>query len=146
MPTEHPTPTIAELDRDGALQEALAAAGGTTRAGFLAAALGSAGALAGLPNVAGAARGPKRDTAILNYALVFEYLQAGFYTEAESLGTIRAMGAERETWARTLGAHERAHVTILKDVLGRKAVARPFFDYRGVTEDGDERESNRVVA
>ena len=48
------------------------------------------------------------------------------------------MGAERETWARTLGAHERAHVTILKDVLGRKAVARPFFDYRGVTEDGDD--------
>lgn len=137
MPEPLPTPTIAEVDRDGALQEAYAAEGGTTRAGFLAATLGGAVALVGLADVAGAAPGPKRDTAILNYGLVFEYMQAGFYTEAESLGTIGEMGAEREAWARTLGAHERAHVAIIKDVLGRKAVAKPFFDYRGVTEDGD---------
>lgn len=131
-------PTLSQIDADGAIQEALADASGSTRAHFLrTAALGSAAFLAGLAEPAVAARGPKQDTAILNYALVFEYLQAGFYTEAESLGTIRAMEAERETWARTLGAHERAHVTILKDVLGRRAVGKPFFDYRGVTEDPD---------
>lgn len=70
-------------------------------------------------------------------ALAFEYLQAGFYTEAEALGTIRGMGARRELWASTLGAHERAHVVILKSVLGRRAARKPFFDYRGVTEGID---------
>jgi hypothetical protein len=128
--------TLAQLDADGALEEALVAATGSTRTQFLrSAALGSAALLTGLSDSATASPGPRQDTAILNYALAFEYLQAGFYTEAESLGTIRAMDAERERWARTLGAHERAHVRILKDVLGRRAAARPFFDYRGVTED-----------
>jgi hypothetical protein len=131
-------PTLAEIDADGALQEAVEAAGRASRADFLrTAALGSAALLAGLPGSAGAAQGPEQDIAILNYGLVFEYLQAGFYTEAESLGTVRAMEPERERWARTLGSHERAHVEILKDVLGRRAVAKPFFDYRGVTEDAD---------
>ena len=140
MPMADPRsrPTLSQIDADGAIQEAVEAAGASTRARFLrTAALGSATLLAGLSKPAVAARGPKQDTAILNYALVFEYLQAGFYTEAESLGTIRAMEPERETWARTLGAHERAHVRILKDVLGRRAVSRPFFNYRGVTEDPD---------
>lgn len=137
MPDPHRDPTLEHIDADGAIGEALDGIG-PTRAGFLrTAALGSAALLAGLADVAPAARGPKQDTAILNYALVFEHLQAGFYTEAESLGTIKSMDAERELWARTLGAHERAHVKILKEVLGRRAVARPFFDYRGVTEDPD---------
>lgn len=128
--------TLAQLDADGAIEEALDAAAGSSRAQFLrSAALGSAALLGGLSDTAAASRGPKQDTAILNYALAFEYLQAGFYTEAEAVGTIRAMDAERERWARTLGAHERAHVRILKDVLGRRAAAKPFFDYRGVTED-----------
>jgi rubrerythrin len=135
MPDPHRDPTLERIDADGAIGEALDGIG-PTRAGLLrTAALGSAALLAGLADVAPAARGPKQDTAILNYALVFEHLQAGFYTEAESLGTVRAMDAERERWARTLGAHERAHVRILKDVLGRRAVAKPFFNYRGVTED-----------
>jgi hypothetical protein len=30
---------------------------------------------------------------------------------------------------------ERAHVTALKDALGRAAVKRPAFNFRGVTED-----------
>jgi Ferritin-like domain len=135
----HSRPTLAQLDADGAIEEALDAAAGTTRAQFLRSApLGGAALLAGLSDTAAAGPGQKRDTAILNYALAFEYLQAGFYTEAETLGTIRAMDAERERWARTLGAHERAHVRILKDVLGRRAAAKPFFDYRGVTEDPNE--------
>jgi hypothetical protein len=132
-------PTLAEVDADGAVHEALAAGVGSTRADILRrAALASAALLLGLAEPAAAGRGPKQDTAILNYGLTFEYLQAGFYTEAESLGTIRAMDAEHERWARTLGAHERAHVRILRDVLGRKAVKKPFFDYRGITEDPGE--------
>jgi Ferritin-like domain len=127
-----------QVDRDGALLEALDGVVGGTRADFLRrAALGSAallGALAAPDLGATAPAGARRDTAILNSALAFEYLQAGFYTEAEALGTIRRMRPERELWARTLGAHERAHVVILKSVLGRQAARRPFFDYRGVTE------------
>ena len=132
----HNHQTLAQLDADGALEEALDAAAGSTRSQFLhSATLGSAVLLAGLWDTAIASPGPKQDTAILNYALAFEYLQAGFYTEAESLGTIRAMDAEQERWARTLGAHERAHVRILKAVLGPRAAAKPFFNYRGLTED-----------
>jgi hypothetical protein len=129
-------PTLGQIDADGAIEEAHDAALGSTRSHVLrSAALGSAALLAGLSEMAEAARGPRQDTAILNYALAFEYLQAGFYTEAESLGTVRAMEAERERWARTLGAHERAHVKILRGVLRRRAAPKPFFDYRGVTED-----------
>ena len=36
-----------------------------------------------------------------------------------------------------MGAHERAHVKGLKAVLGRKAVARPKFNFRGATESAD---------
>jgi hypothetical protein len=135
---QHARVTIEELDRDGALLEAIEGVAGSTRADFVRrAAIGSGGLLAALaaPGAAPAARGKAQDIAILNYGLAFEYLQSGFYTEAESLGTVRAMSAERELWARTLGAHERAHVRIIKEVLGKRAVKKPFFDYRGVTED-----------
>jgi Ferritin-like domain len=136
MTDGHSLPTLAEIDADGAIQEALDGVVGSTRSQFLrSAALGSAALIAGLSETAEAAPSAKQDTAILNYALAFEYLQAGFYTEAESLGTIKAMEADRERWARTLGAHERAHVRILKGVLRRRAAPKPFFDYRGVTED-----------
>jgi hypothetical protein len=36
-----------------------------------------------------------------------------------------------------LGSVERAHVAALRDALGPAAVARPFFDFRGTTEDED---------
>jgi hypothetical protein len=135
------TPTLAEVDRDGALLEALDAVVGRTRAEFLRrAAVGSAamlGALTAPATADGAGPGKKRDTAILNYGLAFEYLQAGFYTEADQLGTVAEMSQEQALWARTLGAHERAHVRILKKVLGPSAARKPFFNYRGVTEDPD---------
>jgi Ferritin-like domain len=130
--------TIEALDRDGALHEALTGILGGTRAEFLRrAALGSAALLGALATPAHAGGGHARDLAILNYGLAFEYLQAGFYTEAETVGTVRRMSRERATWARTLGAHERAHVRILKQVLGKSAEPRPFFDYRGVTESAE---------
>ena len=72
------------------------------------------------------------DVDILNYALTLEYLQAAFYTEAERLGALKG---DFRRQARIVGAHERAHVTALRDVLGRRAVNRPKFDFRGVTED-----------
>ena len=45
-------------------------------------------------------------------------MQASFYTEADSMGTIGRMTARKQRWAEVLGAHERAHVRIIKQVLG----------------------------
>jgi hypothetical protein len=121
--------TLGALDRDEALSDALAQLFGSTRAGFLrTAALGSAAMLAGLSAPADA-DAAVTDVDILQFGLRFERLQATFYTQADELGTIARMSNAKQEWARTLGAHERAHVRIIKKVLGPKAEPRPFFDF-----------------
>jgi Ferritin-like domain len=141
MSTETPrTPTLGEIDRDGAISELLESTHGRSRAEFLRSlCIGSAALLGGLAAARNAEAGasPARDVEILNYGLTFEYMQAGFYTEADRVGTIGAMDERRRLWAETLGAHERAHVRILRAVLGRKAAAKPTFNYHGVTEEQD---------
>lgn len=133
--TIHDVPDLVceDLDRDGALREAAAGLERSSRAGFLGALAGglAAAAALGRPPVAGAALA-KSDVAILNYALTLEYLQDAFYTEAERKGALSGPAARL---ARVVGAVERAHVKALREVLGKRAVARPFFDFRGVTED-----------
>jgi hypothetical protein len=131
--------TLASVDRDEALTEALAGMCGWTRAELLrGAALGGGAMIAALANPAGADAAQLDDTAILNFALRFERLQATFYTEAEQLGTVAKMSERKSGWARTLGAHERAHVEIIKKVLGPKAEGRPKFDFGGDTESADD--------
>lgn len=132
--------TLGELDRDGALLESIAALYGASRAAFLRTAFfGGAALLAGLaaPPSAAAATSPRQDVLILNFDLIFEYLQSAFYVGAVREGTVAAMAPEKRRWAQVLGAHELAHVKILKSVLGRKAVAKPFFNFHGVTESED---------
>jgi rubrerythrin len=125
--------TLGELDRDGAVQEAVEQVTGDTRAGFLGkAVVGGAAVLGALAAPAAGKAAANSDVAILNYALTLEYLQAAFYTETERLG---AVGGELKQVPRQLGAVERAHVSALKDALGRAAVKRPAFNFRGVTED-----------
>jgi rubrerythrin len=121
-----------QLDVDGALAEAH---DGLTRAGFIVAAgtAAAAGVLAARPEAAHAAI-PASDQEILNYALVLEYLQAAFYTEAERAKALTGRTAKA---ARVVGAVERAHVKAFRDLLGRKAVGRPHFDFQGVTESND---------
>jgi hypothetical protein len=124
--------TLGELDRDGAIREAVAHAG-DTRARFLGkAVVGGAALLGALTAPARAGATTSSDVAILNYALTLEYLQAAFYTEAERLGAIRG---DLKQIPRQLGAVERAHVAAIQAALGRAAVKRPAFDFRGVTED-----------
>lgn len=133
------TLTLHELDRDGALSEAIADLYGDTRAQFLRkAAFGGGAMLAALAVPAPAVAAKSVDRTILNFDLVFEYLQASFYTETEKVGTVRRMPEEKARWARVLGAHERAHVRILKKVLGRAAVGKPFFDFGGASESVDK--------
>ena len=127
--------TLDDIDRDEAIAEGLHSVYGESRAAFLRkAAFGSAALVAAFAAPPAFAASPKQDVATLNFDLVFEFLQSSFYTGAVRDGTVAGMRPEKERWARVLGAHELAHVTILKSVLGKKAVAKPFFNFRGVTE------------
>ena len=132
-----PSPlTLDGIDESGAIAEALDGLYGSSRAAFLRrAAFGGAAMLAALaaPDAVAATR--RRDNHILNFDLVFEYLQSTFYLSAVRVGTVDRMAPKKQVWAHTLGAHELAHVRILKTVLGRKAVGKPFFNFHGVTED-----------
>jgi hypothetical protein len=126
--------TLRDVDRDEAVTEAIAELCGSTRAQLLrGAALGSAAMLAALSRPA-AASAALSDVGILNFGLTFERLQATFYTQAEELGTIGKMSRAKQRWAQTLGAHERAHVRIIKQVLGRKAGPSPAFDFGNANE------------
>jgi hypothetical protein len=125
--------TLSAVDRDEALSEAIAELYGHTRADFLrGTALGGAAMLAAFAAPSEAAA-QVTDLQILNFGLRFERLQASFYTEADSIGTIGRMPADKQEWAEVLGAHERAHVRIIKKVLGRRAERRPFFDFGDAT-------------
>jgi rubrerythrin len=131
--------TLGELDRDGAILEAINCLYGSTRADLLRGAVVGGGALLAALAAPPAADARKlSDVGILNFDLTFEHLQATFYTEAERIGTIRRMNPETSFWAQTLGAHERAHVKILQNVLGNKAVKKPTFNFRGATDTEDE--------
>lgn len=116
------------LDVDGALAEAH---DGLTRAGFIVAAGAAAVGLSAVRPESALAAIPASDQEVLNYALVLEYLQAAFYTEAERAKALSGRPAEA---AKVVGAVERAHVKAFRDLLGRKAVGRPHFDFQGVTE------------
>ena len=129
--------TLEQLDGDGALQESIADLYGDTRAGLLRkAVIGGTTLLAALasPPALAAEKSKPNDVRIFQYALNFEYLQSSFYTETERAGTVARMEEAQAVWARTLGAHERAHVKIIKQVLGDAATKKPFFDFRGNTE------------
>jgi hypothetical protein len=135
LPERSPLPDwIERFDRDGALGEA-ARGIVTTRRGLLGlAAGGTAGSLLADPARASASGASRTDTSILNYALGLEYIQASFYTEAERLGALHGPLAQQ---AHVVGAHERAHVTAFRKVLGAAAIKRPTFNFQGVTEDPD---------
>ena len=131
--------TLDQVDADGAIRETAEAVAGDSRAGFLAkmgllggGALGGA-ALLGLTAPAAQAQSSS-DIAILNFALTLEYLEAEFYTEAVEMG---ALEGELALFAEVVGRHERSHVRALRGALGRRAVAKPRFNFRGTTESAD---------
>jgi hypothetical protein len=128
--------TLRDVDVGGVLHETAEVAFRGSRAAFLRRSLGAAvgiGALFGVADAEAATATTKNDIAILQFDLVLEYLQAGLYTEAERLG---ALTPTTLSWARVVGAHERAHIQAIKGLLGRKkTVPSPGFNYRNVTSD-----------
>jgi len=131
--------TLEQVDADGALRETAAAVAGDTRAAFLRrTGLLGGGALGGAALLGLVAEGAEAqsagDRSILNFALTLEYLEAAFYREARRMG---ALEGELALFARVVGQHEDAHVRALRETLGRRAVARPRFDFRGTTESAD---------
>lgn len=145
------------IDTDGAIREtaaeAMDALDGDTRSQFLRRAGLAGGAVVGGGAILGALapsamafsngdRPPakpfgKGDIGILNFALVLEYLESGFYNEATRNQRNRPFlhNSEERTFLRTVTQDENAHVKALKSVLGSKAIKKPRFNYRGDTKD-----------
>lgn len=130
--------TIDVEDPTTGLDQAVAAAPGTTRAQLLKrAALGGGSLVAagvtfgGIPSLASAASA-SQDVKIANFALLLEYLEAAFYTEAENKGKLTG---EARSFARVVGAHERAHRDFLKSLLGKMAIKSPRFNFKGTTSN-----------
>lgn len=121
------------IDRDGALAETRSRAEQTvSRRSLFGLMLVGAGAIAATRAPAASAAGlSASDVDILNYALVLEYLQASFYTEAERSGALTGKTAQA---ARVVGGTERAHVRAFRKLLGSRAVKQPTFDFQGTTE------------
>lgn len=70
---------------------------------------------------------PQKVVDVLNYALTLEYLEAAFYKQGNlSSGLIPS---KYRTLFRTIGAHEAAHVLLLKSALGAAAVKAPAVDF-----------------
>ncbi len=73
-----------------------------------------------------------QDVRVLNLALQLEYTQAAFYAEALRIGTLTG---DLLAYAQAVVRHEQDHVRFLRRALGRKAVARPGFDFGLATRD-----------
>ena len=128
-------PTLLELDRDGAIEEAADKLGPETRGSFLKKAGVGLGTIAAGSAFAGAmpkiARGatPQSDIDILNFALTLEELEAAFYATANANNIFRGR-RELGRFSLVVGQHERSHVVFLRKVLGAKAIAKPTFDFK----------------
>lgn len=84
-----------------------------------------AAALGGVPRPAASAT-PGRDVRVLNFVLLLEEIEAGFYAEARARGRLRG---ELAQFADVVGGHERAHVAFLRKALGAAARPRPRLSF-----------------
>ena len=101
------------------------AAGGTVATGGL--------LIGGLPSVA-LGQSASGDAAILNFALLLEYLESEFYVEAVGKG---ALSGETLSFATIVRDHELAHVNTIRAALGSAAGDKPTFDFRDTTSNPD---------
>jgi Ferritin-like domain len=117
-------PAVSELStRRNLLLKAFTAAGAVGVGGF---------ALGSLAEPATSAPSPAQDARILNYFLLLEFLQQGFYEEARSAD---ALTGELRRFAEVAGGHEREHVRSLRAVLGGDARSKPTLQFGQALED-----------
>jgi hypothetical protein len=88
--------------------------------------------IGGLPELSLSAPSSRQDAEILNFALVFEGLQAAFYAEANAKNVLRG---ELATFARVVGSQELAHAAYVRRALGGAARKLPRFNLKAVTDD-----------
>jgi Ferritin-like domain len=100
------------------------AAGGTIVAGGV--------VVATLPRLAVSAPSPAQDAEILNFALLLEYIESAFFTEASVKGNL---DGELLEFADIVRGHERAHVAFLRGALGSKARKRPKLEFGAATRE-----------
>jgi hypothetical protein len=106
------------------------------RAGVAGAALTAGGILlGGLPKLAVSRPSAEQDARVLEWLLQIEYLQEGFYTEAESRGALKG---ELREFATLVGEQERAHVDALERALGANTPTKPSLDFGAATTDPRE--------
>jgi rubrerythrin len=139
---------LEEVDTDGAIREAAEAVSGDTRMDFIRKAGLTGGAVVGGGAILSALTAPsafaassgrppasfgKGDIGILNYALTLEYLERAFYEEAVASGALT--DPHLAALAAKIKKDEEAHVAFLQTALGKKAVKKPKFDFKGTTSN-----------
>lgn len=134
---QNDTLLIDDVDTTGALRDAAEkVSGGHTRASFLAKGTLAAGAAltgGGLLTAATAsAATTKNDVDILNFALLLEYLESAFYTDAL---TRNVLTGDTLHFAQVAGKHEANHVVFIQKALGSAAIQRPTFDFSKTSTD-----------
>jgi rubrerythrin len=118
-----PTANEATLDRNELLARALVAGGVLAGGGAL---------LAALPRLAASAPSAAQDRKILNFALLLEYVEAGFYEEAFANGKLKG---DLRDYVSVVRGHERQHVAFLKNALASDARKEPALDFGDATSD-----------
>jgi rubrerythrin len=88
--------------------------------------------VAGFPRPGVSAPSAAQDQKILNFALLLEYIEAGFYAEAFDKGKL---GGKLLEYVSVVREHERAHVAFLKNALGKNARKKPALDFGDTTSD-----------
>jgi rubrerythrin len=105
------------MTRAALLEGALLAGGGVVVGGVV---------LGGLPDFAASKPSPKQDAEILNFALLLEHVQAGFYADALARG---GLSGELHEFAERVGAQEREHIAFIRKALGKAARKKPELDF-----------------
>ena len=88
--------------------------------------------LVGGPALIAAAQSSEQDVDVLNLLLVVEYTESAFYAEALRRD---GLGGELRSFAKHVLEHERAHLALLKQVLGDRAAKAPEHDFGDATLD-----------
>jgi Ferritin-like domain len=91
-------------------------------------------ALAGVPALVVAAQSPEQDARVLNLLLMVEYAEAAFYAQALAGG---GLSGELRSFAEQVLEHERAHLELVKGVLGGSAEKEPGYEFGDATRERD---------